>query len=93
MTTTEQLTYGPTELRVRWEPDSEPIECGDIPEAEMYAAAEQWGVYGCIVELRPPACGCCGRTDWEHGASVWSVIGDADYRAEVEADMIAEAVA
>lgn len=83
--------YGPPEARISWHEDSEPIECGDIPEAEMYALAQQYGVYGCVVELRPPACPCCGAKSWEHVASLWGIIGDADYHRHIERELTDEA--
>lgn len=83
--------YGPLAVRVRWVPDDEPIECGDIPEAEMYAYAERYGVYGVIVETRAPACPCCGHVAWIEAASLWSIIGDDAYHREIEREMIREA--
>lgn len=86
-------TYGPPEARARWEEDLEPYDWGDIAptEAERDAVNGE-GVYGCIVELRAPACGCCGRTGWEYVASVWGVTspGDDSYYREVAADLMLE---
>ena len=102
-------TYGPAELRIRWEPDTEPYDPGDTDHCEDHSAftrgcetceryssevwdyVQTWGVFGCIVETRAPACGCCGRTEWEHAASVWSIVGDDAYHREIEAELIAEA--
>ena len=86
-------TYGPVEARVRWEPDLEPYDWGDInPTPDEREAVEHEGVWGCVVEVRPPACGCCGRTAWEHAASVWGVTspGDASYYREIESDLLLE---
>lgn len=86
------MTYGPAELRVTWHADDEPYDWGDIdPTPEDYAYLELYGVCGCVVELRPPACGCCGRTDWEYAADLWSIVGDADYHREIERELIAAA--
>lgn len=84
-------TIGPAELRIRWEHDDEPYDWGDIePTAEDWAYLETYGVAGCIVEIRPPACACCGRTDWEHAVSLWSIVGDAAYHRHIERELIAE---
>lgn len=85
------MTYGPAELRVTWHEDAEPYDPGDFDDAETWRYVELYGVYGCIVELRPAACGCRGRTDWEHAADLWSIVGDADYHREIERELIAAA--
>ena len=87
-------TYGPSELRVRWIADDEPYDPGDYDpadEAAIWAYVETHGVYGCVVETRAPACACCGLTEWQHAASLWSIVGDDAYHREVEADLVAEA--
>jgi len=85
-------TYGPPELRIQWQPDEEPYDWGDIdPTPEDWDELGRLGVFGCVVELRPPACGCCGRTAWEHAASLWSIVGDDAYHREIERELIAEA--
>lgn len=86
-------TYGPTELRISWREDPEPYDPGDCDDAETWAYVDLYGVYGCVVELRAPACGCCGRTAWEPAASLWSIVGDADYHRSIERELIAEATA
>lgn len=86
-------TYGPPELRVRWVDDDEPYDPGDCDDAETWRYVELYGVVGCVVEVRPPACGCCGRTDWQHAASLWSIVGDNDYHREIERELIAGAMA
>jgi hypothetical protein len=90
-------TYGPPELRVEWVIDKEPYDPGDVDEAdaeafyaELNRLLELYGVYGCVIETRAPACGCCGAKAWEHAASLWSIVGDADYH--LERDLIAEAI-
>jgi hypothetical protein len=93
----DTITYGPPELRIRWEPDPEPYDIGDIDnaedrEAEVWAYVDLHGVYGCTVELRRPACACCGRTDWEIGASLWGIVGDDGYHREIERELMAEAL-
>jgi hypothetical protein len=91
MTTT--TTYGPVEARVRWEADDVPYDWGDIdPTPDEREDVEIEGVWGCVVEVRRPACGCCGRADWEHGASLWGVTspGDGCYYREVERDLLLE---
>jgi hypothetical protein len=85
------VTHGPVEARVRWEIDDAPYDWGDIdPTADDWHYLEVHGVWGCIVEIRPPACACCGRTDWQHGASLWGIVGDESYHREIERDLIAE---
>jgi hypothetical protein len=87
---------GPVAVRVRWEPDDQPYDWGDIdPTDDERDAVDAEGVWGCLVEVREPACPCCGRCEWEYGASLWSVTSpdDPGYYAEVAADVIAEAVA
>jgi hypothetical protein len=83
-------TLGPIELRIRWTEDPEPYDPGDCDDAETWAYVDTYGVYGCVVETRAPACACCGRTEWEHGASLWGIVGDALYHAEVERDLMTE---
>lgn len=86
-------TYGPPEMRVRWEPDDVPFDWGDIdPSDDEREDVDVEGVWGCIVELRPPACGCCGRTSWEHAASLWGVTSpsDASYYGQVETELMSE---
>jgi hypothetical protein len=65
-------------------------ETCDAYSREVWHEVETWGVYGCVLETRAPACGCCGRTDWEHAASLWGIVGDADYHREVEAELMSE---
>ena len=87
-------TYGPVQMRVTWHPDLEPYDWGDIdPTLDERRAVEREGVWGCVVEIRPPACGCCGRTDWEHGSSLWGVTspGDPSYYREIERECMADA--
>lgn len=87
-------TLGPVELRIRWVPDDEEPQHGFDDDDEMakdfWSAVELYGVYGCVIETRAPACGCCGRTGWEHAESLWSIIGDADYHREIERDLMME---
>jgi hypothetical protein len=89
----DTITYGPPELRIRWMPDEEPYDWGDIePTEEDWDTLEREGVYGCVIELRPPACACCGRTDWQHATSLWSIVGDDAYHRTIERELIAEAL-
>lgn len=65
------------------------------PTCERYCAevdhyVETYGVLGCVIETRAPACGCCGRTDWEHATSLWSIVGDDDYHREIERELMEE---
>jgi hypothetical protein len=93
---TMTTTYGPPEARVRWEPDDHPFDWGDIePTDSEREDVDLEGVWGCVVELRPPACACCGRKDWQHGSSLWGVTspGDDSYYRTVELDVMAEAMA
>jgi hypothetical protein len=86
-------TYGPAECRVTWEPDDMPFDWGDVnPTESEVREVELKGVWGCVVELRPPACACCGLKSWQHAASLWGVDGDPTYCREVERDLMAEAV-
>jgi hypothetical protein len=91
-TTARPTVYGPPELRIKWEPDPEPLEPGDIPLEEWAPYVDRYGIDGCVVELRAPACPCCGRTSWEHAASLWGIVGDRDYHREIERDLILEAM-
>jgi hypothetical protein len=90
---TMNTTIGPVECRVRWEPDDHPFDWGDIdPSPDERRAVEREGVWGCIVEIRRPACACCGRTDWEHGSSLWGVTApyDTSYYRTVERECMGE---
>ena len=88
---TATLIYGPVQARVRWEYDSEPLEMGDIPAEDWEPYVDAYGVMGCIVEARPPACPCCEREpDWQHVTSLWNIVGDDAYHREVERDLFAE---
>jgi hypothetical protein len=89
----ERTTYGPHELRITWQDDTEPYDPGDCDDAETWRYVELYGVAGCVVETRAPACACCGRKSWEVAASLWSIVGDADYHREIERELIAEASA
>lgn len=91
MPTFDRITAGPVELRIQWLEDTEPYDPGDFDDAETWEYVERFGVYGCVVETRPPACACCGAKTWEHAASLWSIVGDADYHREIERDLMAEA--
>lgn len=94
MPSSERITakvYGPVEARARWEIDDQPYDPGDCNDAETWAYVEQFGVFGCIVETRGPACPCCGaEPQWEHAQSLWSIVGDADYHREIERELFAE---
>jgi hypothetical protein len=86
-----RATYGPVELRITWQPDSEPYQLGDAEDAELTEHyIDLYGVQGCVVETRAPACACCGLTQWEHAASLWSIVGDENYMREIERDLISE---
>jgi hypothetical protein len=90
----QSLTLGPVEARIRWMEDDEPYDWGDIePTAEDWGYLETYGVMGCVVEIRRPACGCCGRTDWEVAESLWSIVGDESYHREIERELLAEVAA
>lgn len=69
-----------------------PADCADCAEraAEVWSYVERWGVYGCIVQVRPPACACCGRTGWETAESLWGIVGDEAYCRSIERDLMAE---
>lgn len=85
------LTYGPIEARVKWVVDEEPYDVGDAEDREDAARyVETYGVFGCVIETRKPVCACCGVAVWEHGASLWSIVGDADYHREIERELMAE---
>lgn len=86
-------TYGPAELRIRWVEDDEPYDPGDFDDAETWHYVELYGVYGCIIETRAPTCGCCGRTEWQHAESLWSIVGDDDYHRTIERELVAEVAA
>jgi hypothetical protein len=89
---TASAIYGPVELRVRWEEDPEPYDVGDAEDhIETAHYVETYGVCGCVVEVRRPACACCGFKQWAHAVSLWSIVGDADYHREVERELISEA--
>lgn len=86
-------TYGPVQLRVGWITDEEAPDPGDGTAAEIaefWRYVELYGVWGCIVETRAPACGCCGQTEWEQVASLWGVVGDREYCAGIERELIAD---
>lgn len=83
-------TYGPPECRIQWLEDTEPYDPGDCDDAETWEYVERCGVYGCVLETRGPACGCCGARVWEHAASLWSIVGDEDYHREIERELMAE---
>lgn len=85
-------TLGPVEARIKWLEDEEPYEIGDAEDpidAQRYV--ETCGVLGCVVETRKPVCGCCGVSSWEHAASLWSIVGDADFHRVVESELLDEA--
>lgn len=82
--------YGPIEARVRWIEDEIAPDPGDVDPREFFRYAEMFGVYGCVVETRRPACPCCGLKEWEHAESLWSIIGDADYHREIERELLDE---
>jgi hypothetical protein len=84
------IAQGPLELRVRWLDDDAPYDPGDCDTAETWDYVARYGVYGCVVETRKPACPCCGAKTWENAASLWSIVGDADYHREIERELIAE---
>lgn len=58
---------------------------------EVWDYVDRFGVYGCIVELRAPACAYCGHKEWEVADSLWGIVGDGDYHREVERELVAEA--
>lgn len=88
------LTAGPVEARVRWEIDDQPYDWGDIePTADDWDTLERLGVLGCIVEIRRPACACCGIKRWEVAESLWSIVGNDAYHREIERDLFAEIAA
>jgi hypothetical protein len=85
--------HGPVQARVRWEPDNEPYDWGDIgPTSEDYDYLEMHPPEGCIVEIRRPALlhPDAPAPQWEHAASLWSIVGDDAYHREVERELIAE---
>jgi hypothetical protein len=91
MTSTSIQTIGPAELRIQWLEDLEPYEMGDAEDAaETARYLDLYGVMGCVVETRRPACACCGVKQWEHAASLWSIVGDADYHREIERELMSE---
>jgi hypothetical protein len=54
---------------------------------------EQWCYVGVVLEMRGPACVCCGERK-TYTASLWAVESDAgDYLAEVLTDLSSEAAA
>jgi hypothetical protein len=81
---------GPHELRILWEPDPEPYDPGDIPLEDVQPYIDMFGVDGCVIETRGPACPNCGRKSWEHAASLWGIVGDADYHRTIESELMAE---
>jgi hypothetical protein len=87
-------TYGPVELRIRWMEDDEQYDWGDIePTQEDWNYLDQFGVMGCVLQTREPACACCGRTQWEVAESLWSIVGDDSYHREIERELMAEVAA
>lgn len=79
--------HGPAELRITWEPDPEPYELGDAEDpAETVRHIETYGVFGCIVEMRRPAC-----QSWEPVASLWGVVGNDEYWRAIEHELLKEA--
>lgn len=87
------VAYGPIEARVRWVEDTESPDPGDCDPDEFFASAEQYGVFGCVIETRGPACPCCGAHEWQPAESLWSIIGPDDYHREVERELLAEVAA
>lgn len=84
--------YGPSELRITWRDDPEPYDPGDFDDAETWEYVDRFGVLGCVVETRRPWCPCCDhKPTWEVAASLWSIVGDADYHALIERELMAEA--
>lgn len=82
----EAALEGSEDHRVRFVVDDEnPVTAWDDDPAMIIAAAEEFGVWGAIAERR---CSCCG--EWRDVGSLWGIIGDADYRRVVAAEMAAE---
>jgi hypothetical protein len=84
-------TYGPMELRIKWMMDETPYDYGDAEDqGETDHYIDLYGVMGCVLETRPPACACCGLKDWTHATSLWSIVGDDDYHRTIERELMAE---
>ena len=86
----QSTTYGPAEARILWVEDQEAPDPGDCDDAAFWQSVQDFGVFGCVVETRAPTCACCGVKQWEHAASLWGIIGDADYHCEIERELLTE---
>lgn len=80
-----------------WQPPKDvghdPVTLAAIEKRVRGYYREDWMYVGLVVEVRDPACECCGERK-THGASLWAIESDAgDYFAEVMVDLCSEALA
>lgn len=97
------------EYRVRWVPDPEPYDSGDMDKCEAHAA-ERATVMGCddcaersrevwayVAAYGVYGCiieKCCECCgEWSHASSLWSIVGDDEDHREIEAELLQDAMA